>query len=171
MANRNNHDNRFITGTLLGGILGGAAGLLMAPKSGKELREDLIDSYDKLTETTRDFTEQLKHPFSYEEPSNKMSSLLAGGATGVVLGSIIALLLAPQSGKKLRASLSDKSNELMHNLNSTSRHAMNSAEDIKDSIVDAINKISHRKGKSRMGDIMHWADLGMRLVNQLQKRR
>jgi gas vesicle protein len=40
--NRRNHN--FLTGLLFGGALGGIAALLLAPKSGKELRDDIKET-------------------------------------------------------------------------------------------------------------------------------
>jgi gas vesicle protein len=163
------NENRFLTGTLLGGILGSAAGLLMAPKTGKELRDDILDGYSRLT----DLTDHLRHPFSHEEHSrSQINSLLAGGATGVILGALAALLLAPQSGRKLREALGERSEEILKNIQNSGLHAIENAEDLKDSIASALDRIMHQKrGRSRTGDIMDWADLGIRLYQQLQKRR
>lgn len=46
MADKDNEQNRFLCGLLMGGILGAAAGLLFAPKSGSELRSDLREMGD-----------------------------------------------------------------------------------------------------------------------------
>jgi len=40
--------DRFMKGLVLGGIIGGALGILFAPKSGKETREELSEETDKL---------------------------------------------------------------------------------------------------------------------------
>ena len=45
-----NENSHFLKGSLMGAILGGAAGLLLAPKSGKELREDISKNYTYLNE-------------------------------------------------------------------------------------------------------------------------
>lgn len=179
-----------LTGALLGGLIGGVAGLLIAPKSGKELREDLSDNYCKLSRTAQNFTDQVRekgryltHPFS-REPENdgiQPTPLLIGGLLGTVLGSIGAMLLAPQSGAHLREALGDKyeeirdrSEELVSNLNSKGRHAVGQVEDWKNILMTVIEKLSDakgRKGNSKSGDIVEWANLGMRLLHQLQKRR
>ena len=41
MAEHENHQGNFFMGLLIGGALGALAGILFAPKSGKELRSDL----------------------------------------------------------------------------------------------------------------------------------
>ncbi|MDO4872158.1 MAG: YtxH domain-containing protein [bacterium] len=44
--------NRFVKGLLLGGIFGAIAGILTAPKSGKETREDLKKKADEIGKNT-----------------------------------------------------------------------------------------------------------------------
>lgn len=46
-------------GSLVGGVVGIVAGLLLAPKSGDELRQDIVDTYEDLTEKTQDAADQL----------------------------------------------------------------------------------------------------------------
>jgi gas vesicle protein len=38
----------FLVGAIIGGAAAAAAALLLAPKSGKELREDLLDQLDEM---------------------------------------------------------------------------------------------------------------------------
>jgi gas vesicle protein len=47
-----------IVGGLAGSIIGAVAGLLLAPKPGSELRQDIADKYEDLAEKTHDFTDQ-----------------------------------------------------------------------------------------------------------------
>lgn len=43
-----NHDSRMrAQGAILGTLVGAAAGLLLAPKSGKETREDIVDALQR----------------------------------------------------------------------------------------------------------------------------
>lgn len=46
----------FLIGTLIGGIVGAAAALLLAPKSGKELRSDISEQAQIAKEKTTAFT-------------------------------------------------------------------------------------------------------------------
>ncbi|WP_377888139.1 YtxH domain-containing protein [Alkalihalobacillus sp. R86527] len=60
MSNDNNNNNNintkdFIIGSLIGGIVGAAAALLSAPKSGKELRNDLNQQAGVVKERTSQF--------------------------------------------------------------------------------------------------------------------
>jgi gas vesicle protein len=49
-----------ITFLLIGLGIGAAVGLLLAPKTGKQLRKDLRRSYDDVLETASDWTDEAK---------------------------------------------------------------------------------------------------------------
>lgn len=55
-----NQKGGLLKGMLIGGAIGAAASLLMAPKSGSALREDLSNAVNSLSEKTRDLTSTLK---------------------------------------------------------------------------------------------------------------
>jgi gas vesicle protein len=52
-TNKGNHN--FLTGLLFGGALAGVAALLLAPKSGKELRSDIRETGKKAIDETEGF--------------------------------------------------------------------------------------------------------------------
>jgi gas vesicle protein len=64
----------FFKGFLLGGIIGAVAGVLLAPKSGKETREELGEEAEKLyTQTKSDFEHARKAAMkSFEEGRDKI---------------------------------------------------------------------------------------------------
>jgi gas vesicle protein len=43
----------FIIGAVVGGLLGAMAALLLAPKSGRELRKDIADGYETISDKTQ----------------------------------------------------------------------------------------------------------------------
>jgi gas vesicle protein len=50
----NNVDGKdFIMGAIVGGLLGAMAALLLAPKSGRELRQDITEQYGTISEKTQ----------------------------------------------------------------------------------------------------------------------
>lgn len=186
MGQQNQGD--LLKGALIGGILGGAAALLLAPKSGSELRDDIENTYRKLSDTTHDVAENLRktghkclHPFEECEEENHTSPFLVGGAIGAVIGVVAALLLAPQSGGALREALGEKyetirekAEDFASDINSKRRSAMDQVGDWKDTLTTIIGKLSSRKGKKsglHLDEIMDWAGLGLSLMQQLQKRR
>lgn len=55
-----NQKSGLVKGMLIGGVIGAAASLLMAPKSGSALREDLSNAMNSLGDKTRDLASTLK---------------------------------------------------------------------------------------------------------------
>ncbi len=193
MGHRNDNGD-FLKAALLGGLVGGVAGLLLAPKSGKELRDDICEGYQCFSDKTHEFADDIKckskrflHPFSHEEEEhffNGQTSFITGGTLGAIIGATAALLLAPQSGARLREDLGekyeeirDKAEEFMEDINDKREHAMDQMEDWKDTFITLIEKLSSAKGRrgrngsSRVNEILHWANIGLKLFQQLQSRR
>jgi gas vesicle protein len=54
----------FLTGLLIGGVLGGVAAFLFAPKSGKELRADIEERGGKAIHETEAFLDKAGHRVS-----------------------------------------------------------------------------------------------------------
>lgn len=52
-SNNNMNGKDFVIGALLGGIIGAGVALLLAPKSGRELRVDLSDGYQTAAKKTQ----------------------------------------------------------------------------------------------------------------------
>jgi gas vesicle protein len=178
MGRQQGQGTELLKGALLGGILGGAAALLLAPKSGKELCEDIAGMTENLKETGR----RLAHPFQNEERYfNGQSPFIMGGAVGAVIGAIAALLLAPQSGDELREALGDKyedirerAEEFVTNLDSKRRQAVEQVGDWKDSLKTIVDKLTHAKGRRssfKLDELLDWAGIGLNLLQQFQKRR
>jgi len=186
-----NHLNCFLKGAIVGGLTGTIAALLLAPKSGRELRDDLSCTYGDLCDKSHRFSDQVKeksqgmlHAFDRnhenDEESNA-SSMLMGGAFGAILGATSALLLAPRSGDKLRQGLGEKYEEIISqaqdfisNVNDKGHDAMEYADEWKDTLSTLVSKLSNSKGKrsnSMFDEIVDWANLGIKALQQLQKRR
>ncbi|CCB85050.1 MULTISPECIES: YtxH domain-containing protein [Parachlamydia] len=192
-----NHVNCFLKGALLGGLTGSLAALLLAPKSGQELRNDLSDTIEDIREKSQHFSDQVKetghkalHAFDYhngyheEEEDESPATMWLGGAFGAILGATSALLLAPQSGEKLREELGEKYDEIrekaesfMANVNHKGHDAMEYAEDWKDTLNTIISKLSTSNSKrkhasnSHLEEIIDWASLGIKVLQQFQNRR
>lgn len=64
METTNRRSNNFLTGLLFGGALGGIAALLLAPKSGKELRADIEETGKKTIHETEAFFDKAGHRVS-----------------------------------------------------------------------------------------------------------
>lgn len=183
----------FLKGALLGGVLGGVTALLVAPKSGRELREDIADGYTSFSERSHDFADDIKkQSYCLLERGQKMfngveenhNTFLTGGAIGAVIGAVAALLLAPQAGFKLREHLGDsydeireKAEEVVRGFNDKKHNLQDKIEDWRDTFSTIVEKLSQssRKGSkggySKIDELVEWANLGLRLYHQLHNRR
>lgn len=196
-----------ITGAVIGGVLGGVIGLLFAPKSGSELREDIAEGYTAINNKSQEITRDLKKKGAQlyhqcerlcsqgecnacdeeecscdqESTGTHVNTLMIGGAIGAVIGATAALLLAPQSGEKLRSQLGDsyedirdKAEDFVSTLNSKRKKVAHDMEDWKETFSTIVEKLSspegRRKASSRVNEIADWASLGLRLFKQLQNR-
>lgn len=64
MESTNNRNHNFLAGLLFGGVLGGVAAFLLAPKSGKELRADIKETGKKAIDETEAFFGKAGHQVS-----------------------------------------------------------------------------------------------------------
>jgi gas vesicle protein len=64
MERTNKRNHNFLTGFLFGGVLGGVAALLLAPKSGKELGADIQETGKKTIHETEAFFGKAGHRVS-----------------------------------------------------------------------------------------------------------
>ena len=68
MSNENNYWKGLVAGTIIGGLAGAVTALLLAPKSGKELRKDIAeksqDLYDKAADYLSIFEENMGNAVS-----------------------------------------------------------------------------------------------------------
>jgi gas vesicle protein len=64
METTNKRNHNFLTGLLFGGALGGVAALLLAPKSGNELRADIQETGKKAIHETEAFFGKAGHRVS-----------------------------------------------------------------------------------------------------------
>lgn len=53
MSDNNMNGKDFLLGAVVGGVIGAVSALLLAPKTGKELRTDLSDQYQNVSERTQ----------------------------------------------------------------------------------------------------------------------
>ncbi|MCT8137343.1 YtxH domain-containing protein [Anaerobacillus sp. CMMVII] len=79
MSNDNNMNTKdFLIGALVGGLVGAASALLLAPKSGKELREDLNNQALTAKEKTSGFTQTaLEKGSQYAHIAKEKSTTIA----------------------------------------------------------------------------------------------
>lgn len=127
--NRRTRQRQVCVGTLLGLLAGAAAGLLLAPQSGKETREDIADFAVKSAETVKEKSVE----------AGKKIKTTATDVYGKVEGSVKSLLnrdedlgdVVEDAAKKARAAARDARRK--------AREAASQAEDIlTEEIADAV---------------------------------
>ncbi len=160
-------------GFLIGATIGGLTALLIAPKAGRKLREDLHDVYCDLSEKTHSMAsnigktgKSIAKNFGYQtgdwtdkaremiddvscwvqsNGNHHARDLIIGGVAGGVIGTVAGLLLAPKSGSELRQDLADVSEDFAGQMSKTSQNVAKHA-------------------RSQAND---WLDLAKQIVNNL----
>jgi len=61
MESSNEYSKGFIIGALIGGVAGALTALLLAPKSGSELRSDIAETSNELYGKAADYFKQIEH--------------------------------------------------------------------------------------------------------------
>lgn len=75
---RKSHGRRFFArGTVLGLLLGVGSAALLTPKTGKQLRKNLTDSYQELADKTNEIAHTVN---GYRRPVRKMANVIAQAA-------------------------------------------------------------------------------------------
>ncbi|MBP2099397.1 YtxH domain-containing protein [Enterococcus rivorum] len=76
--------SRFARGLFWGSVIGGLGGLFLAPRSGKETRQKIVDEIDDLTDLTMDVNDSLEQfKSSLEEVRITASTLIEPFVDGV----------------------------------------------------------------------------------------
>ncbi len=55
----------FVVGAIIGGVVGVTTALLLAPKAGCDLRDDLYDTYNDMSERTQDMADNVSRKGQY----------------------------------------------------------------------------------------------------------
>lgn len=175
--------NGFVKGALIGSVVAGIAGLLLAPKAGSELLDDILETYDSAQKNGHDFVAALKEKtarLTGESESETHSSLMLGVVLGAVVSGIAALLLAPESGKKMRKVLGNQYDHIRHKaedfvsaVEDKSEKVIDEVEEWKDIFANLVSKFSQKANRSsnKTNQIAELAKLGITLYQQLQNRR
>ncbi|MBA3602575.1 MAG: YtxH domain-containing protein [Parachlamydiaceae bacterium] len=186
----------FLKGAVIGGCIAGLAALFLAPKSGKDLYSDITDGYNTLNKKSHkfadDFSSRAKDFMDSiqgkacetvnDVGDDSSNTFLMGCAMGAVIGAIAGLLLAPQTGDKLRESLGDeydnicdKAKSVVDGIGKKEQLLEDKFDEWKDVFLTVVNKLSPSSKKGNQGygidKILDWATLGLRLYNKVQARR
>jgi len=162
----------FLIGAAMGGLLGTLGALLLAPKSGKKLRQDLCDNCSEMTDKAHDIADRLckkgkclsSQTYDWagktkdiinevtdgvkswvcpgEEEEETSIDLLTGGVAGAILGATAGLLLAPKSGEQLREGMADTYQDISKKGKKFIKGARSQASDWVDLAKDVVDNIA-----------------------------
>jgi gas vesicle protein len=172
---RNHHDDHgemnsrdVLIGVAAGGLIGVVAALLIAPKSGEELRDDICDTYCNVTErgrhiaksisdTTKDVVDHTSRGFKRlvgqeVEEEDHYKNILLGGGAGIVIGALLGLLIAPKAGNELREDLV---------------HAYEDANERAHEFANDVSRRGHAFAKNVRSHTEEWLDLAKKVVDQV----
>lgn len=116
-----NHDNleSFVLGTFVGAAVAGVTALLLAPKSGKDLREDIASQADKTKDQARDYLNIAKDKGrELKETVEKAGSDYLDNASATY--------------EQLSSQVGSDMDETKENLDKIKQEAKNTAEESKD---------------------------------------
>ncbi len=117
----NNYWKGFFVGTLIGGIAGAVTALLLAPKSGKELRKDIADKsfelYDKASDYFNVFEENVDHVVNNTVNEGR------------------------ERAKNIINSAREQADELLRNAEEVFQKAKNKASNVKLSVEDKVENL------------------------------
>ncbi|MDQ0231080.1 YtxH domain-containing protein [Metabacillus malikii] len=124
MSNRD-----FMVGSIIGGLIGAAAALMLAPKSGREIRDDLGQQASKLKEQTG--------KISKEELIEKGSEFVN---------------IAKEKSASLSQVVTEQSSQIMDKVKDITKNSGGQQDQTIESIVgDALKEISEDAGQSDSG--------------------
>jgi gas vesicle protein len=159
---------RTIANIVIGTLVGAGAALLFAPKSGRQIRKDIVkqaaqfgDQASKFTDTAAKMTkEKAKAVHMPDLPKvslrrkneNGTGKMIMGILIGSAVGAGAAMLFAPKSGRQLRQQLRHEADELG---NRASNLARETADQVRNKARDVANEAEGemRRQKEIMEDV------------------
>ncbi len=144
-----NGSTNFLVGAVAGGLIGTVAALLLAPKKGEELRQDLHNGYHEVDDKLHCLLNDNK---SKKETHPK--DFVWGGILGGVAGACAGLLLAPKSGQALRKELREKCDQI---------------GDISEQLADVVSEKSKTIANSVSSQAREWADKAKDVIHQVEE--
>ena len=144
-----NHDSRMRTqGALLGALIGVSAGILLAPKSGKETREDIGEAFDEtvrtVKETSTDLVDNAKD--TYEDIKYRAYTDLEPVREGFDYGKEIAR----QTGDQIAQTAGNVKDNLSEGASEVSKIVSNTASNVADDVkagAEDVKEVADEKGE------------------------
>ncbi len=126
--NNNNTTNTFIIGTIIGGAIGAITALLLAPKSGKELRQDIADKSSEVYGKANEY---------YHNTSEKVSDAVKNTYNTSI-----------DKAQEYMHTAKDQANNFMSKAGETFNNVKNQANIVKDAAKESINTFKSEVNKT-----------------------
>ncbi|MCR6095489.1 YtxH domain-containing protein [Salipaludibacillus agaradhaerens] len=137
----------FLIGTLIGGIVGASAAFLFAPKSGRELRQDINEQARAAKDKTSDWTNQAV------EKGSTMASTAARSVTDQSTQLIDKVKKLALSVRKDMQTLSESADYLADDLNGISEDIAASVrqevEDLQRSVEQLVKEVEQKEQEKK----------------------
>lgn len=169
----------FFVGALIGGVVATGLSLFLAPKTGKELREDINDMYCKVSDGTKDLKDQITHAIEdlglieKKVEHNGSLSLLLGAGLGVLMGATTLYCLhSTKTGGNLKKEIVNKTHKFIEGVNDTVGETSSEVKEIIEKIADTLTPSAKKRDEilQKINDFAEIGAIGMRLWNQMKRR-
>jgi len=122
-----------------------------------------VDRRKEMDNHNRKGDKMTNHTYEHENEANQLGSFIAGLLIGGLAGAVAMLVLAPQSGKKTRAQIQQKSIELREQTTEAVEDALKQAgikaRQIKDDVREKADELEQR-GQAMVDEQKeHWSAL------------
>ncbi len=158
--------SQLLISAVAGGILGATAALLLTTNSGTKLRRNIFETCKGI------------HPHTQEVEKDKYSraSLCLGALAGCVLGAGLIYYLR-SNREEIEESMGHKIKEASKAVVNNATDWIETAKDVVDTIHEKVHQFDEEveteaeEASTNLNEILEWAQLGLRVWNNLQKRK
>lgn len=159
---KSSSNSNMLVSVAAAGILGATAALLLAPKAGNKLRKDIYDAGCQA--------------FDQCEENNSKTPLIIGAIAGGLLGASLIYFLSNRE-EAASNNIGSKIKSVGKTVVNNATDWIETAKDVVDNIHDKVHQFDEEveekteKASTSIDDIMEWAQLGLRVWNNIQKRK
>lgn len=163
---------QMVLGAVAGSIVGAGTALLLAPKSGEDLREDINDTYQDLKEDFKEGIIQqgenlMKNSGWSSKSSSSNTNILIGGIAGGILCAAAVYLLTQKSRKS--------SGLISEDFKERAGSFINGAKSVLSNVVETLDegeeRIQKASSNSNVDDIVELVTIGLKLFQSFKNRR
>lgn len=185
--NRNHSSDQvssMLIGAAAGSVLGATTALLLAPESGEELRQDICDAYydmsDKAKEMAHDVAERANErakgavaPYLKRNHSHTNRNMLIGALGGTLLGVTAYLLMSKKEAdlSTIASRIKLVRHSAKKNLNSWMQTANEVVQSLSQHLAEKDEDEDEDEHPNQGSNLMDWAIFGLKLLQNVKRRR